>query len=95
MTTQTETRIGAPTKAVQTDPTQAPTEPPKDRLVCKSEVLHRISLTYPTVWKMMRAGTFPRAVELGGKTAWYESEIDRWIATRPVRVLKGDNPKRV
>lgn len=90
MTTQiAPRRSGAPTKAVQPDPQQPPASP-KDRLVCKPEVLRRVGVTYPTLWSWMRDGKFPRARELGGKTAWLESDIDRWIETRPVRVLKGD-----
>jgi predicted DNA-binding transcriptional regulator AlpA len=38
----------------------------------------------------MRKGKFPRARSIGGKSVWIESEIEAWIATRPVRRLKGD-----
>jgi prophage regulatory protein len=60
------------------------------RLISKPEVLDRVGVTYPTLWTWMRAGKFPRSRELGGKAAWIESEINEWIANRPVRRLKGD-----
>lgn len=62
----------------------------KSRFVFKPEVLDRTGVTYVTIWHWMRAGTFPRSREVGGKTAWLESEIDAWIANRPIRRLKGD-----
>lgn len=63
-------------------------EPP--RLISKPEVLDRVGVSYPTIWQWMREGKFPRSRDLGGKSAWVEAEINHWIATRPVRRLKGD-----
>jgi prophage regulatory protein len=60
------------------------------RLISKPEVLDRVGVTFPTIWKWMREGKFPRSRELGGKVAWIESEIEAWIAALPVRRLKGD-----
>lgn len=60
------------------------------RLISKPEVLDRVGVTFPTIWKWMREGKFPRSRELGGKVAWIESEIEAWIASLPVRRLKGD-----
>ena len=67
--------------------TSAPTE---TRLLSKAEVLERVGRTFPTVWKWMRAEKFPRARDLGGRPAWLESEVNEWIASLPVRKLKGD-----
>lgn len=60
------------------------------RFIGKPEVLHRVNLSYPTVWKMMLAGTFPRARNIGGKNAWIASEIAAWIKDRPIVTLKGE-----
>jgi len=61
------------------------------RLLDKEEVLRRVPLTYPTLWKMMREGTFPKSRVSGAtKTVWLESEINQWIVNRPLTVLKGD-----
>ncbi len=65
-----------------------------ERLIYKQELTKRVGLSFPTIWKQMRDGKFPRGRVVGGKTAWLESEIDQWIATLPERRLKGDPPER-
>ena len=60
------------------------------RLISKPEVLDRVGVTFPTIWKWMRDGTFPRSRVLGGKVGWIEFEVEAWIASLPVRRLKGD-----
>ena len=65
--------------------------PPGVRLLSRQEVVNRVSLTYPTIWKMMREGRFPRARELmDGRIAWIESEVEQWIESLPIRKFKGD-----
>jgi predicted DNA-binding transcriptional regulator AlpA len=66
--------------------------PPAVRLLDKPEICAVANLTYPTIWKMMRAGTFPRGRIVGGKSMWLSTEIDAWLAGLPVRALKGDVP---
>lgn len=60
------------------------------RLIFKREVLRRVGLSYPTIWKMMREGRFPRSRVCGGKSAWLEDEVEAWIEGLPIRQLKGD-----
>jgi predicted DNA-binding transcriptional regulator AlpA len=60
------------------------------RLIFKHEVLRRVGLSYPTIWKMMREDRFPRSRVCGGKSAWLEEEIEAWIEGLPIRQLKGD-----
>ena len=64
------------------------------KLLAKREVLARVGVTFPTIWKWMRAGTFPRSRRLGSgkgaKCVWYESEINAWATTLPIQPLKGD-----
>ena len=60
------------------------------RLIFRREVLRRVGLSYPTIWKMMREGRFPRSRVCGGKSAWLEDEIEAWIESLPIRQLKGD-----
>jgi prophage regulatory protein len=62
---------------------------PGARLLSKGELLAKLGLSYPTIWKLMNAGTFPRAVVVGGKVAWLEHEVDAFIANLPRRRLKG------
>lgn len=59
------------------------------RLLSKAEVLERVGLTFPSVWRMMREGRFPAARTLGNKPAWVESEITAFIEKLPVRRYKG------
>jgi prophage regulatory protein len=61
------------------------------RLLDKREILAITRLTYPTIWKMMRAGTFPRSRVVGGKSMWRSDEVDEWFAGLPIRRLKGDD----
>jgi len=58
------------------------------RLLSKRRVLARIPV--PTPWTWMRAGKFPRAKDIGGKSVWLASEVEEWIAALPLRKLKGD-----
>jgi predicted DNA-binding transcriptional regulator AlpA len=55
-------------------------------------MLDRImGISYPTVWRWMIENKFPRSRQVGGKSVWVESEIDAWIASRPLVRLKGDD----
>ena len=60
------------------------------RLISKCELLDKVPLSYATIWKMMRAGGFPRSRIIGDRTVWVEREVDAWIAALPNRRLKGD-----
>jgi predicted DNA-binding transcriptional regulator AlpA len=60
------------------------------RLLLKRAVLDRVPLSYPAIWEKMRNGTFPRSVVVGAKVAWFEDEIDAWLAGLKRTVLKGD-----
>jgi prophage regulatory protein len=38
-----------------------------------------------TIYRDIKDGTFPRPIKLGPQTSgWKKSDIDRWIAQRPV-----------
>ncbi len=40
-----------------------------------------------TIYKDIAAGHFPRPVQLGAQSvAWKKSELDAWIASRPITV---------
>jgi predicted DNA-binding transcriptional regulator AlpA len=74
-------------------PPQPPliTQPPKpDRLLDRNELQRMIPFTYPTIWKWMREGNFPRAKNTGGKITWLESEVEEWIKSRPLQPIKDD-----
>lgn len=50
------------------------------RLLRLSEVLARVGLKKSAIYARIRAGMFPKPVDLGGVVAWVEAEIDAWIA---------------
>jgi prophage regulatory protein len=60
------------------------------RLLTKPEVLARVRLTYPTIWKLMRENKFPRGRIVGNKVMWFESDVDAWVDALPSPELKGD-----
>jgi predicted DNA-binding transcriptional regulator AlpA len=77
--------------------TSAAVDPAKSpaRLLDKAEVLSRVPLTFPTIWKMMHADppTFPLSRSSGSsKTVWLEDEVEQWIRNRPVKLAR-DNEK--
>jgi prophage regulatory protein len=60
-------------------------EPPKNappRLLSKKQVLDRVPFSYPTLWKMMKLGKFPKSRRVGGKAFWLEAEISTWILSQ-------------
>jgi predicted DNA-binding transcriptional regulator AlpA len=58
------------------------------RLLTKAQVLARVCVTFPTLWKMMRERRFPQARFLLNKTVWLEHEVDDWMKALPVRQYK-------
>jgi len=54
-----------------------------DRLLRKPDVKDATGLSSSSIYKLMKAGKFPRAVQLTGHcVAWKESEIAGWIDSR-------------
>jgi prophage regulatory protein len=55
------------------------------RFLRVAEVMKKVGLSQPTLWRMMKKGAFPKSRQLGeGSVAWYEHEIDEWMESRPV-----------
>ncbi|KKW94184.1 helix-turn-helix transcriptional regulator [Sphingobium chungbukense] len=53
----------------------------RDNLLRIAEVKARTTLSSATIYRRISAGTFPRPHRISaGLTAWYESEIDSWVA---------------
>jgi len=52
-----------------------------EKLLTIREVVAATRLSKPTIYKMVRAGKFPRQVRLAEqRVAWLAAEIDGWIA---------------
>jgi prophage regulatory protein len=55
-----------------------------DRILRIRGVVEMTSLAQATVYRMIRAGTFPRGVDISPRAVgWRVSDIDAWIAKRP------------
>jgi prophage regulatory protein len=53
------------------------------KILRRPEVEAKTSLSYPTIYRRMQAGTFPEQIQLGpNSTGWIEEEIDAWIKSR-------------
>jgi prophage regulatory protein len=65
------------------------------RMIDRHEVMRRVPFTYPTLWKWMRDGKFPRSLNTGGKVCWKESDIDDWINSRPLQTIEGSKGEAV
>lgn len=56
---------------------------PAPRLLRRDEVSDRTGLSATTIWRMQRAGNFPKSVPISaGLVGWIESEVNAWIASR-------------
>jgi prophage regulatory protein len=61
-----------------------PDPPIQQRILRGDEVYRLVGLHAVTVWRLRKAGKFPRPVKLGGNSiGWIESDIIDWIASRP------------
>jgi len=55
----------------------------KERLLRRREVEARTGMACTTIYVRMKAGLFPRPVDIGGgRVAWRETEVDAWIQAR-------------
>jgi prophage regulatory protein len=46
-------------------------------------VIQRVGLSRSTIYRLVRAGSFPEPITIAGRLrAWPESEIDQWIDER-------------
>lgn len=55
----------------------------RQRIMRKPEVLNMTGLSDPTIWRMERAGSFPKRLRLGGNSCgWLESEVTGWLNDR-------------
>ena len=56
---------------------------PRERLLPPPIVSDRTSLSRTTLWRMVRAGSFPKPVTISpGRIAWPESAVQAWIAAK-------------
>ncbi|MCK9229244.1 MAG: AlpA family phage regulatory protein [Syntrophales bacterium] len=52
----------------------------KQRIIRKPELLAIIGLSDATIWRLEKAGRFPKRVKLGGNSVgWFNHEISSWL----------------
>lgn len=50
------------------------------RIIRKPELQAMVGLSDTTIWRLERAGRFPKRVQLGGNSVgWIDSEVDEWF----------------
>lgn len=55
----------------------------KERILRKPELLNMIGLSDPTIYRMEKAGKFPKRLRLGGnRCGWLQSEVTDWLHGR-------------
>ena len=69
-------------------------QPGPRRIIKGSVVCDRTGKTRVTLWRGVRAGTFPAPLELGpNSVGWYEDEVVAWLASRPRRTYGAPAPE--
>lgn len=52
----------------------------KQRMVRKPELFTTVALSDATIWRLEKAGRFPKRIKLGGNSVgWLESEVVEWL----------------
>ena len=66
---------------------------PPHKILRPKEVSKRIQKSRVTLWRDVRAGTFPPPIVLGPNSiGWYEHEIEDWLESRPRRTYGAEAP---
>ena len=59
-----------------------------ERFVHNPEVQQITGLSSTTLWRLERAGKFPKKIAISpGRKAWLESTINTWIAERAANLM--------
>jgi len=63
----------------------------------KRQLRAKVPLSFPTIWKQVKAGKFPAPVMIANKCFWYLSEIDEHLLNlkrRTYRRSVGEEPEQ-
>lgn len=53
------------------------------RVLRSPEVVQRVGLSRTQIWRLERAGNFPKRIQIGlNSVGWIEHEVDGWIEAR-------------
>jgi predicted DNA-binding transcriptional regulator AlpA len=65
-----------------------------DKYIDKRQLLARVPNSYPTIWKRMKDGKFPKPRVMGGKNVWREEEVNAYLALLDIRDCYRERPAR-
>ena len=53
------------------------------RFLRLTEILRRVPYSEAHIWRLEKAGKFPRRVRIGAnRIAWVESEVNNWVSSK-------------
>jgi prophage regulatory protein len=79
-------RLSAQTPTPAAAAPKTDSAPRLSRLISFREVAQRVGLSRSSVWRMERAGQFPKRRRLSvNRVAWWEAEIEEWLHDRQHR----------
>jgi prophage regulatory protein len=53
------------------------------RIITQKELASRVPYSSVQIWRLEKAGTFPRRITLGpNRVGWVEAEVEAWLRTR-------------
>jgi predicted DNA-binding transcriptional regulator AlpA len=68
---------------MRAEPTAAPVNDPKPRLLRLPDVLHHVNVSRPTLYRMIARREFPQGIKLGARmTVWDEAAVLQFVRER-------------
>lgn len=53
------------------------------RIITQKELASRVPYSPVQIWRLEKAGTFPRRIKLGpNRVGWVEAEVEAWLRHR-------------
>jgi prophage regulatory protein len=54
-----------------------------EQIIRKPELFSKLNLSDATIWRLEKAGKFPRRIKLGGNSVgWFSTEIEKWLSKK-------------
>ncbi len=62
----------------------------ESKFLTQKQVVDLVGLSRTTIWRLERAGQFPRRLQVSAKAVrWNQTEIFEWISSRPLAGKRG------
>jgi predicted DNA-binding transcriptional regulator AlpA len=55
---------------------------PKPLLLKADDVARLIAVSTRTLWRLVRAGQFPRPIYVGGSSRWRQVDVESWVQSQ-------------